>query len=126
VTDRPLWLEGRRFVAFGDPGVVECAFGSDSVGDVGGSGAPPRGHHEAPAIGCCCWCGWWWRVGGGAVPLGEENPATGVGGVGLAGRGGPDDGRVGQLLVGPAAGAGPECFEQVMFSAEAFEVVDKW
>jgi hypothetical protein len=42
-------LEGWGFVAVGDVGVVEAAFGGDGVGGVVGAGVAAAGHHR-PAL----------------------------------------------------------------------------
>ena len=39
-----------------------------------------------------------------------------------SGRGGPHDGAVGELFVAPPAAPDPECFEQMVFSAQTLEV----
>jgi hypothetical protein len=66
-----------------------------------------------------------WRRRGAGVPCGEEDPAPRNGVVRLTGRRFPDHCAVGQLPVGPAAYSGPERFEQVVLSAQAFEVANK-
>ena len=51
-----------------------------------------------------------------------EQHAARLGAVGVPGGCGPDHGAVRQLFIAPAAGPAPKSFEQVMFSAQRFEV----
>ncbi len=65
------------------------------------------------------WAPWIHDGGGGCAEFGEQQAAAGIGGAALALGVGPDEGSVGELLGGPA---GPECFEQVVFSAQADQI----
>ena len=92
---------------------VEAAFPLHPVGALGGSGAFSGGHGQAAV-------GTWRRTirknerPGGDRELGEEQRATGGGGVGASAGRGPDEGAVGELVVDPAARPGVEGLEQVM------------
>ena len=89
-------LKGWWFVAFGDVGVVEFAFGGFGFGGVVGAGVAAFGHHGAAVAGGFD-DGWFagHRVAVGSHSCREQVQAAGVGDVGVAGRAGPDDGAVG-------------------------------
>jgi hypothetical protein len=74
------------FVAFGDEGVVESAFGGDGAGGVVRAGVSAFGHHHAPVASGVDFG----RVvgpqgGGGSTQPREPVSAAGVGGVGVPG-----------------------------------------
>ena len=76
--------------------VVESAFGGFGFGGVVGAGVAAFGHHGAAVAGGLG--GGWFagpQGGGGCTELREQVQAAGIGGVGVAGWAGPDDGAVG-------------------------------
>ncbi|CAM3006322.1 hypothetical protein MYSI104531_12950 [Mycobacterium simiae] len=99
---------------------IFSAFDGDAGGAVLGASPTPAGHHGG-AVGAVVQrhVDFGGRDGpGGPAQAGEQQGAARRGHVGATGRGGQDQGAVGQLLFGPA----PERFHQMMGAAIALEI----
>jgi hypothetical protein len=96
-------------------GVVETAFGVDSLNAILFSRSLPFRHHQASVF--ARWAGRWggWQITRGHAQRRNQQATTRPCGVGAAGGGGPDDGAVGTLLVAPV----PKRFEQVVTPTQA-------
>ena len=62
------------------------------------------------------------RYRGGGVPVGEQHPNARRHVFSQPGRGGPHDGAVGELFIAPPTAPDPECFEQMVLSAQTLEI----
>jgi hypothetical protein len=86
----------------------------DAFSAVFGAGVVAARHHQR-AVGLShIHCRRNVQLPGGLLEYREQHAAKGFGGVGMPGRGGKNDGAVGQLAIGPTAGPAIERLDQMM------------
>ncbi len=99
-------------------GIVEGAFGIDSLSAILFPRSFPCGHHQSSPDAWCADRWGIWQFTRGHAQRRNEQAATRPRGVGAAVRGSPRDSAVGQLPIAPV----PKSFKQMMFSAEHLQI----